>query len=114
MTRAIVAAALAVWAALAHAEPTATTSDVLRQGNAAALAGEWRRVADLVGPLLERRGRDNPEAPRERGALEGPLAEGDLGEAHRLAGLAAFFLRSDDAERHFLAYLGIEPDARLD
>jgi hypothetical protein len=52
----------------------------------------------VIDPLLERR-----------------LAPTDLGEAHRLAGLAAFFLqRPGDAESHFLAYLRIELDGRLD
>jgi hypothetical protein len=94
----MVVAAVATWAALAHAQPGATTSDLLREGNTAALAGDWQRVADLVGPLLQH-----------------PLAQADLGEAHRLAGLAAFFRqRSDDAESHFLAYLRIELDGTLD
>jgi hypothetical protein len=94
----MVAAAIAVWCAVAQAEPAATTSDLLRTGNTAALAGDWRRVADVVDPLLDQQ-----------------LAPADLGEAHRLAGLAAFFLqRTSDAEDHFLAYLRIEPDGRLD
>jgi hypothetical protein len=96
--RALVVAALAAWAAVAHAAPAATASDLLRAGNTAALAGDWQRVADVVDPLLEQQ-----------------LAPADLGEAHRLAGLAAFFLqRTSDAERHLLTYLRIEPDGRLD
>jgi hypothetical protein len=83
-----IAIVVAVWTALAHAQPAATTSDLLREGNTAALAGDWQRVVDLVGPLLQR-----------------PLAQADFGEAHRLAGLAAFFRqRSKDADGHFLAY----------
>lgn len=98
MIRATVVVVVAAWTALAHAQPGATTSALLRDGNTAALAGEWQHVADLVGPLLQH-----------------PLAQADLGEAHRLAGLAAFFLqRPSDAERHFLAYLQIELDGRLD
>lgn len=98
MIRALVVAAIAVWTAAAQAQPGNTTSDLLRTGNTAALAGDWGRVAEVIDPLLEQQ-----------------LAKGDLGEAHRLAGLAAFFLkRSGDAEDHFLAYLRIEPDARLD
>jgi hypothetical protein len=90
--------ALWVWAAAAHAEPGAAPSDVLREGNAAALAGDWRRVAELVDPLLRQ---------------QLPLT--DLAEAHRLAGIAAFFAqRVADAERHFLAYLRSDLDGRLD
>ena len=98
MTRAIMIGALVAWSVLAHAQPSPTSPDMLREGNAAALAGNWQRVADIVGPLLEHQ-----------------LAQADLAEAHRLAGLAAFFRqRSDDAELHFLGYLRIEPDGRLD
>jgi hypothetical protein len=94
----MVVVAVTAWTALAQAQPAATTSDLLRDGNTAALAGEWQRVADLVGPLLQH-----------------PLAQADLGEAHRLAGLAAFFLeRRKEAERHFLGYLQLELDGRLD
>jgi len=97
----VIARALAVislCATLAAAQPGATTSEVLREGNTAALAGDWPRVTHLVDPLLGRR-----------------LAAADLGEAHRLAGLAAFFQqRSDAAESHFLAYLRIDLDGRLD
>src|SRR5687767_4527940 len=98
MIRAMVVAALAMWTAIAHAQPARTTSELLRTGNTAALAGDWRLVADVVGPLLDQQ-----------------LAPADLGEARRLAGLAAFFLqRTSDAESHFLAYLRTEPDGRLD
>jgi hypothetical protein len=83
-------------ASAARAQPG--TSQILRDGNAAALAGDWQRVAQLVDPLLV-----------------GQLSDADLGEAHRLAGLAAFFQqRSVDAEAHFLAYLRIDLDGRLD
>jgi hypothetical protein len=75
-----------------------TTSEVLRDGNTAATAGDWQRVAQLVDPLLQR-----------------PLVPADLAEAHRLAGIAAFFQqRNADAESHFLAYLRIDLDGRLD
>jgi hypothetical protein len=85
-------------ARLARAQPGAMTSDILRNGNTAATAGDWQRVAQLVDPLLQR-----------------PLVPADLAEAHRLAGIAAFFQqRSDDAERHVLAYLRIDLDGRLD
>jgi hypothetical protein len=94
----MVVAALAMWTAIAHAEPRPTTSELLRTGNTAALAGDWRLVADVVDPLLDQQ-----------------LGPADLGEAHRLAGLAAFFFqRTSDAESHFLSYLRIEPDGRLD
>ena len=93
-----VVAALGLWCAVARAAPDPGTSEVLRDGNTAALAGDWPRVASLVAPLLQR-----------------PLATPDLGEAHRLAGLAAFFQQlPGEAERHFLAYLRIELDGRLD
>ncbi|HEY0479134.1 MAG TPA: hypothetical protein VGD37_16565 [Kofleriaceae bacterium] len=85
------------WAAVAHAQPGAT-SQVLREGNTAAMAGDWPRVAQLVDPLLQH-----------------PLPVADLAEAHRLAGIAAFFqLRGADAEAHFLAYLRLDLDGRLD
>jgi len=101
----LVVGGLALFAAHAHGEPvvahaqlTTTTPELLREGNTAALAGDWQRVADLVGPLFQH-----------------ALAPAHLAEAHRLAGLAAFFQqRSDDAESHFLAYLRIDLDGRLD
>jgi hypothetical protein len=82
-------------AAPAAAQPA---SDVLRDGNAAATAGDWTTVDSLVQPLLARQ-----------------LASADLGEAHRLAGLAAYF-RGDKptAESHFLSYLRIDLDGQLD
>jgi hypothetical protein len=101
--RRLALAAVAAVVALAappagHAQPGRAPSDVLREGNSAALAGDWQRVADLVDPLL-----------REQ------LPIADLAEAHRLAGIAAFFAqRSASAEQHFVTYLRIEPDGRLD
>jgi hypothetical protein len=100
IARAIAALCLAglLGSGAAHAQPQAATSDILREGNAAALAGDWARVAGLVDPLLQH-------------AL--PVA--DLAEAHRLAGLAAFFQgQSQGAEAHFLAYLRLDLDGRLD
>lgn len=99
MTSAVRAlAVIALWVGVAHAELDASTSELLRQGNAAALAGDWPRVAQLVEPLLQH-----------------PLATTDLAEAHRLAGLAALFQQHGDlAERHFVAYLRIAPTGRLD
>jgi hypothetical protein len=89
--------AIALGAGAARAQDSAA-SDVLRDGNAAALAGDWRRVAELVDPLLRQQ-----------------LAAPDLAEAHRLAGIAAFFAqRSADAEQHVLAYLRIDRDGQLD
>jgi len=97
----VVARALALvvlWGAIARAQPGLTTSEILRDGNTAALAGDWQRVTQLVVPLLQRR-----------------LAPADLEEAHRLAGIAAFFQqRTSDAEGHFLAYLRLDLDGRLD
>lgn len=95
-----VVALLAVLGAIATpaGAQTLTTSEVLRAGNAAALAGDWPRLAQLVEPLFQR-----------------PLASADLGEAHRLSGIAAFFQqRRDLAERHFVAYLRIDLEGRLD
>ena len=70
----------------------------LRDANAAATTGDWARVAALVDPLLAR-----------------PLETTDLAEAHRLAGLAAFFGgRPTDAEQHFVAYLRTDLDGHLD
>ena len=66
--------------------------------NAAATTGDWGRVTALVTPLLTR-----------------PLEAADLGEAHRLAGLAAFFAnRHQEAEEHFVAYLHVDLDGHLD
>lgn len=97
IARALIVVAVAGWAAVAHAEPEPTSS-VLRDANTSALAGDWPRVAALVDPLL-----------REQ------LPAADLAEAHRLAGLSAFFAqRTADAESHFLAYLRIDLDGRLD
>jgi hypothetical protein len=71
---------------------------VLREANAAATGGDWAKVAGFVDPLLER-----------------GLEPQDLAEAHRLAGLAAYFNNHQaDAERHFLAYLHADLDGHLD
>lgn len=96
---AILAVAVIVSAIPAHAQPpTHTPADVLRDGNAAATAGDWMAVSQLVDPLLR-----------------GQLPPADLAEAHRLAGLAAFFQgRRLDAENHFIAHLRIDLDAQLD
>lgn len=82
-------------AAVAHAQPT---SDVLRDGNTAAVNGDWQRVSALVEPLLR-----------------GQLPSADLAEAHRLAGLAAYFQQQpQQANAHFLEYLRLDLDGRLD
>jgi hypothetical protein len=84
--------------ALLVAPAAADPSTVLREGNTAATAGEWAKVAQLVEPLLSAQ-----------------LAKPDLAEAHRLAGLAAFFLgRQPEAEAHFLMYLKSDLDGQLD
>jgi hypothetical protein len=91
------ALALCAMTALASAQP-ADPSASLHDANAAATAGDWARVSALVDPLLARQ-----------------LAHADLAEAHRLAGLAAFFAEhTAEAEAHFLAYLKLELDAQLD
>jgi hypothetical protein len=72
--------------------------DSLHEANGAAAAGDWTRVAALVDPLLR-----------------GSLSPTDLAEAYRLSGMAAFHLqRRELAEAHFLAYLKIDLDGRLD
>jgi len=89
---------LGVLAGIARSQPAPETSAALRDGNLAATAGDWPAVSRLVEPLLQR-----------------PLAHADLAEAHRLAGIATFFLgRPAEAEAHFLAYLRIDLDGRLD
>ena len=90
-------ALVALWSGIAHAQPGESTSELLREANTAALAGDWPRVAQLVEPLFERR-----------------LVTIDLGEAHRLAGIAAFFLHQGDAEGHLLGYLRVDLAGRLD
>jgi len=95
LIRALVLLALAAGVAAAQGAPP---PDPLREANSAAAAGDWVRVANLVDPVL--RG----SAPRA-----------DLAEAYRLSGLAAFFLqRRDISEAHFLAYLKLDLDGRLD
>ncbi|MCX5741205.1 MAG: hypothetical protein NT062_01760 [Proteobacteria bacterium] len=92
-TRALVLALL-----LLPALAVADVSTSLRDGNAAATANDWPRVSALVDPLLTQQ-----------------LGRTDLAEAHRLAGLAAFFTnRYDEAELHFLAYQRLELDGQLD
>jgi len=95
----LVAAALVAAVPGVHAEGAPPTpADVLREGNTAATSGDWGQVSRLVDPLLR-----------------GQLPPADLAEAHRLAGLAAFFQgRRLDAENHFVAYLRIDLDAQLD
>jgi hypothetical protein len=83
-------AALVLCCAVAHAQ---TPADTLREGNTAAAQGDWKKVTDLVAPLLQ-----------------GQLSAADLGEAHRLAGIAAFFQN----DRASAEYLKIELDGRLD
>jgi hypothetical protein len=78
--------------------PPSAPSEALREANGAATAGDWARVAALVDPLVR-----------------GSLPPADLAEAYRLSGMAAFYLqRRDVAEQHFLAYLKIDLDGRLD
>jgi hypothetical protein len=89
---------LAVLLLLTTTASAQTPADTLRDGNSAAAQGDWQRVTALVGPLLQ-----------------GQLPPGDLAEAHRLAGIAAFFQnRRDAAEVHFVSYLRIDLDGRLD
>ena len=87
--------ALALLATPAWAQ---AVSERLRDGNAAAQAGDWARVQELVAPLV--------------GAS---IPAGDLAEAHRLAGLAAYFQQHlPEADQHFHVYLQLDLDGRLD
>ena len=87
--------ALVLAAGTAHAQ---AVSDRLREGNAAAAAGDWARVQVLVGPLVAQ-----------------TIPPADLAEAHRLAGLAAYFQQHlAEADQHFHAYLQLDLDGRLD
>jgi hypothetical protein len=75
-----------------------TPSELLRSGNAAATSGEWAKVSTLV-----------------TAALRVQLPTAQLAEAHRLAGLAAYFTGDRaNAEQHFLAYLRLDLDGQLD
>ena len=98
---ALVLAVLASTAgAQAPEEPVELKSpaEILRSSMDAATAGDWTTVSRLMETLL----RDQ-------------LGPAELAEAHRLAGLAAFFQgRKPDAERHFLAYLQLDLDGQLD
>ena len=90
--------ALAVLLLLCATASAQTPADTLRDGNTAAAQGDWQKVTQLVGPLLQ-----------------GQLAPADLAEAHRLAGIAAFFQNQRDAaEAHFVDYLRLDLDGRLD
>jgi hypothetical protein len=90
-----VIAALLLCCAVAHAQ---TPADALREGNTAAAQGDWQKVSSLVAPLLR-----------------GQLSPADLAEAHRLAGIAAFFQNQRDvAEEHFVNYLRLDLDGKLD
>lgn len=91
-------AVLTLWTGVSRAQSEPSPSALLREGNMAAVAGDWPRLELLVEPLLHQ-----------------PLATSDLAEAHRLAGIAAFFHQHGDAaERHFLVYLHSAPAGRLD
>jgi hypothetical protein len=96
-----VARALAIVALacrVAAAQPPQAPSDVLRQGNEAAAAGDWAKVSTLVEPMLRTR-----------------LARPDLAEAHRLAGIAAFYQQQAQlADHHFFEYLKLDLEAQLD
>ncbi|MEJ7599211.1 MAG: hypothetical protein WKG01_14990 [Kofleriaceae bacterium] len=95
MAMKLVITAIVLASTVAWAQPTA---DRLREGNTAAEAGDWARVTQLVAPLLR-----------------GQLSPIDLAEAHRLAGIAAYYQQQTGAaETHFLEYLKLELDGRLD
>lgn len=90
--------ALAILVLLCATASAQTPADALRDGNTAAAQGDWKRVTELVAPLLQ-----------------GQLSTADLAEAHRLAGIAAFFQADrTKAELHFVEYLKLDLDGRLD
>jgi hypothetical protein len=104
VTRALAVVAVLAVASPALAAPPSTTAlgdhatAALRAANQALAAGDWERAAALVAAL----------------DVDG-LAGADRAEAHRISGVAAFFLgRLADAERELLAYLSLDLDARLD
>jgi hypothetical protein len=85
-------------ARIAAAQPGIDPAATLRDANTAATQGEWDKVAQSVEPLLAQ-----------------SLEPADLAEAHRLAGLAAYFHHDTRlAESHFLAYLRIDLQGHLD
>ena len=90
--------ALSILVLLCATASAQTPADALRDGNTAAAQGDWRRVSELVTPLLQ-----------------GQLATADLAEAHRLAGIAAYFQGDrGKAEAHFVEYMKLDVDGRLD
>jgi hypothetical protein len=94
---ALVGALVGALAATARAEPPRALTDA----SAAASAGDWPRVQQLLAPL----------------AAPGPsaLAPADRADVERLSGLAAYFQSQfPAAEAHFLAFLRIDPDGSLD
>jgi hypothetical protein len=103
MTRVLALVLLLVLAPFASAQPLDPYAPVdpsvaLHDANAAATAGDWAHVSALVDPLLSHE-----------------LSRADLAEAHRLAGLAAFFANHRDvAEAQLLAYAKLDLDAHLD
>jgi hypothetical protein len=93
-----IAIVLVLLARIAAAQPGIDPAATLRDANTAATQGEWDRVSQTVEPLLAQ-----------------SLAPADLAEAHRLAGLAAFFHGNQPlAETHFLAYLRLDLQGGLD
>ena len=102
-TAALLATVLAVSAAHAGGRPGAPPSDTpvasdLARANTAAANGDWAAVSSITDPLLAR-----------------SLTPADIAEAHRLAGIAAFFQdHRDAAEAHFVEYLRFDLDGQLD
>jgi len=93
-----IALVLVLLARIAAAQPGIDPAATLRDANTAAAQGEWDRVSQSVEPLLAQ-----------------SLEPADLAEAHRLAGLAAFFHGNKPlAESHFLAYLRLDLQGHLD
>ncbi len=80
---------------IASAQP----ATALHDANAAAAAGDWARVTQLVGPLVDL----------------ATLPKSEQAEIYRLAGVAAFYeQRPVDADRLLFAYLRLDLDGQLD
>lgn len=98
MPRSLAALALAVGLLAGQGRARADTPPEIAAANAAAAAGDWPHVQEILAPLQ---------------ALQ--IAPADRAEVERLSGLAAYFgSQLPAAEAHFLAYLRIDPDGSLD
>jgi len=101
IARLVLVLALLVAARAAVAQPAGAAAEpgaVLDAAAAALAAGDYPRTIELAKRALAR-----------------PATKPDRAEAHRLVGLATFFLGdTGQADHELLAYLRLDPDARLD